>query len=479
MNFNVINLATRQDRWKHMTETFSAFALKRFEALTDSRGGWVGCLKSHAALLTKLIQEDKGNLGMYVVLEDDCDLLHSQEVFEAKWDKYKKYLSEHMGEWDFFSGGGAYVRPSRVVCHDPFIIECDWSVCTQFVVHTKRSAKTMIDYAAQEKWDTACDNNLSRVHKGKIWLPYPMLCRQLETGKSDIASDAQKEKIKVAFEESAKALDAFVVAEKNKLLPKVQLPTNPKAPPMQNIDLSTALSRHIIWTEGKLEAFKECAMYINAVGGGVTAPVKPQVAFTVKLPNMTLFTNFLSEQECNELISEASKSMHKSKVVGEGGKATFHEARTNSGAFLSRGSSPLIERIEQHISILTGIPIENGEGLQISRYEVGEEYKPHYDYFNPKREDFSDRIASHGQRVATFLIYLSTPEDGGQTTFPDAKIDVPAVMGNALLFRYPKAEREGLTLHGGTPVKAGVKWIAVKWLRDRAFGQGAKNDKPN
>ena len=171
MNFNVINLAHRQDRWKHIAETFSAFPLKRFDALTHPTGGWVGCLKSHGALLTKLIEEDKNNVGMYTVLEDDCELLLSQEVFEAKWEKYKKYLSEHMGEWDFFSGGGIYVRPTRIVCHDPFIIECDWSVCLQFTVHTKRSAQTMIDFANQTEWDTACDNNLATKHRNKIWLP--------------------------------------------------------------------------------------------------------------------------------------------------------------------------------------------------------------------------------------------------------------------------------------------------------------------
>jgi len=473
MNFNVINLEHRKDRWKHIAESFPAFPLKRFDALTHPKGGWVGCLKSHGALLTKLIEEDKNKIGMYVVIEDDCELLQSHEVFEARWEKYRKYLAEHINEWDFFSGGGAYVKPSRIVCHDPFIIECDWSVCTQFVVHTKRSAQTMIDYAAQTEWDTACDNNLAKKHRKKIWLPYPMFCRQLEAGKSDIASDAQKEKIKAAFEESAKALEDFVASEKAKTAP--QLPIVSKAPIMQNIDLSTVLSRHIIWTEGKLEAFKECAMYVQAVGANIpTAPVKPQVVLTVQVPNMSLFTNFLSEQDCKELIDEASKSLNKSKVVGVGGKATLHEARTNSGAFLGRGSSPLVERIEQHISMLTGIPIENGEGLQISRYETGEEYKPHHDYFNPKREDFDEKIKSNGQRVATFLMYLNTPEDGGQTTFPDAKIEVPAVMGNALLFRYPKADRNELTLHGGTPVKAGVKWIAVKWLRDRAFGSPAK-----
>ena len=212
---------------------------------------------------------------------------------------------------------------------------------------------------------------------------------------------------------------------------------------------------------------KECAMYIDAVGANANmlppVPVKTQVALTVQIPNLTLFTNFLSSKECQEIIDEASKSLEKSKVVGEGDEYVYHEARTNSGTFLNRGSLPLIARIDEHISILTGIPVEYGEPLQISRYEVGEEFKPHYDHFEEKN-------TSKGQRVATFLMYLSTPEDGGHTTFPDAKIEVPAVIGNAILFRYPKADSTELTLHGGTPVKAGVKWIAVKWLRDRAFG---------
>jgi len=464
MNFNVINLAHRQDRWKHIAETFSAFPLKRFDALTHPTGGWVGCLKSHGALLTKLIEEDKNNVGMYTILEDDCELLLSQEVFEFKWEKYKKYLSEHMGEWDFFSGGGVYVRPTRIVCHDPFIIECDWSVCTQFVVHTKRSAQTMIDFAAQTEWDTSCDNNLAMKHRNKIWLPYPMFCRQLETGKSDIASDTQKEMMRVEFHNAAKVLEEFVTAEKTKMMPK---PKINEAPTMSNVDLPTVLSRHIIWTEGKLEAFKECAMYIEAVGANASmlpaVPVKPQVALTVQVPNLTLLTNFLSSKECQELIDEASKSLEKSKVLGDGDECVYHESRTNSGTFLNRSSLPLVARIDGHISMLTGIPVEYGEPLQISRYEVGEEFKPHHDYFEEKNK-------SNGQRVATFLMYLSTPEDGGHTTFPDAKIEVPAVMGNAILFKYPKADSTELTLHGGTPVKAGVKWIAVKWLRDRAFG---------
>ena len=303
MNFNVINLAHRQDRWKHIAETFSAFPLKRFDALTHPEGGWVGCLKSHGTLLKQLVEQDKNNVGMYTVLEDDCELLLPQEVFESKWEKYKKYLSEHMGEWDFFSGGGIYVTPTRIVCHDPFIIECDWSVAIHFVVHSSRSAQTMIDFAAQTEWDTSCDNHLAQNHRGRIWLPYPMMCGWIRSV-SDINEEYQ-DKCNVAFDASVKNLEEFVTAEKTKMMPKLK---TSEAPTMSNVDLSTVLSRHIIWTEGKLEAFKECAMYIDAVGANANmlppVPVKTQVALTVQIPNLTLFTNFLSSKECQEIIDE-------------------------------------------------------------------------------------------------------------------------------------------------------------------------------
>jgi len=191
-----------------MCMTFNGYPLARFNALTHPQGGWVGCMKSHAALLEQLMKEDDS--GMYTVLEDDCTLVESREDFDFRWPKYKKYLEDHKGEWDFFLGGGIYNIPNRIVCRDPFIIECDWSVCLQFVIYTKRSAKTMIDYAAQTKWDTACDNNLARNHRGKIWVPYPMLCKQLEGSKSDIASPNQQLTVWSEFNKAQAALDQFV-----------------------------------------------------------------------------------------------------------------------------------------------------------------------------------------------------------------------------------------------------------------------------
>lgn len=44
---------------------------------------------------------------------------------------------------------------------------------------------------------------------------------------------------------------------------------------------------------------------------------------------------------------------------------------------------------------------ENGEGLQILHYEVGQKYEPHYDYF---LDEFNTK--NGGQRIATVLMYL-------------------------------------------------------------------------
>jgi len=191
---------------------------------------------------------------------------------------------------------------------------------------------------------------------------------------------------------------------------------------------------------------------------------------TIKVPDAVVYGNFLSATECAELIAHAEGHMKFSKVVDRAsGKPVLHEARTSSSMFLKRGQNDLVTCIEQRISNLTGLPVENGEGIQILRYDVGQEYRKHYDYFNPERETTPHHIKRGGQRIATLLMYLNTPDGGGATTFPHAGISVHANEGNALLFRYDTPTPATKTLHCGEPVTSGVKWVATKWLRQSKF----------
>jgi len=192
-----------------------------------------------------------------------------------------------------------------------------------------------------------------------------------------------------------------------------------------------------------------------------------KVLFSLSLPRVVLFGELLSNDECDELIALSRAHVTPSNVVDlEGGGEKLHADRTSSGAALIRGGTPLISRIEQRIAALLNWPVENGEALQILRYEVGQEYKPHYDYVDPAQPGSGPFLARGGQRVASLVMYLNTPKDGGATNFPNIGLEVAAIKGNAVFFSYDRPHPSTKTLHGGMPVRAGEKWVATKWLRE-------------
>lgn len=195
-----------------------------------------------------------------------------------------------------------------------------------------------------------------------------------------------------------------------------------------------------------------------------------KILVQMKNPRVVVFGDFLSLQECQELIDLAKPRMTRSQtVVNATGGSEVNEARTSQGMFFGRGENELCARIEARIAALVNWPVENGEGIQILRYAPGAEYKPHFDYFDPSQPGSAAILKRGGQRVGTVVMYLNTPEAGGATTFPDAGIDVHAVAGQAVFFAYGLPHPSTKTLHGGAPVREGEKWVATKWLREHAF----------
>lgn len=192
-----------------------------------------------------------------------------------------------------------------------------------------------------------------------------------------------------------------------------------------------------------------------------------QVMFSLEHPRVVLFQNFLSDAECDELIRLSRDRMTASHVIDmDSGSTRADAGRTSSGTAFTRGESPFIERIERRIEALLQWPYERGEALQILRYEVGQEYKPHYDYVDPSQPGAAPFLARGGQRVASLVMYLNTPLDGGGTNFPDAGLEIAAHKGCALYFSYDRPHPTTRSRHGGMPVRAGEKWVATKWLRE-------------
>ncbi|HET9645567.1 MAG TPA: 2OG-Fe(II) oxygenase [Burkholderiaceae bacterium] len=195
-----------------------------------------------------------------------------------------------------------------------------------------------------------------------------------------------------------------------------------------------------------------------------------RVLMTMLAPRVVVFGGLLSHEECDELIALSRQRLARSETVDNNtGGSEVNAVRTSEGMFFQRAENPLCARIEERISALVNWPVENGEGVQILRYGVGAEYRPHHDYFDPTQPGTPTILKRGGQRVGTVVMYLNTPVKGGATVFPDVHLEVAAVKGNAVFFSYDRPHPITRTLHGGSPVIEGEKWVATKWMRQGRF----------
>lgn len=207
-------------------------------------------------------------------------------------------------------------------------------------------------------------------------------------------------------------------------------------------------------------------------GRRVTVQGHPiEVVMTMASPPITLFRHLLSEEECDALIKAAEPRLTSSCVVSDQtGDNVPHDARVSDGMFFQMGEMPLLDQIEDRIADLVAWPKDRGEAIQVLRYNVGGKYDPHYDYFNPAVPGSAKPLQQGGNRVGTLIMVLQAPEAGGGTVFPDVGLELLAQKGDGIFFSYDRPHPSTKSLHGGAPVVQGVKWIATKWLRQRATG---------
>lgn len=201
---------------------------------------------------------------------------------------------------------------------------------------------------------------------------------------------------------------------------------------------------------------KEQAVFPHEATTIFTKDREVQILCRFEEPLVVVLGNVLSDEECDNLIELSKDQLNRSKIGMDHEQSGI---RTSSGTFLAERDNPIISQIEKRISDIMGISIEHGEDLQILRYLPGQEYKPHLDYFQTP--------SVTNNRIGTLVMYLNDVEKGGETSFPELKLTVPPRKGTAVYFEYFYADKalNEKTLHAGTPVIAGEKWVATKWMR--------------
>jgi prolyl 4-hydroxylase len=205
-----------------------------------------------------------------------------------------------------------------------------------------------------------------------------------------------------------------------------------------------------------------------------TSDREVRVVTRVNRPLIAVLDGVLSEEECDELIRLSAKKMHRSTTVDPiSGKHEVIADRSSEGTFFALNADPFIARLDRRIAEVMNWPVENGEGLQVLHYNVGGEYKPHFDYFPPEDPGSHVQMTIGGQRVSTMVMYLNEVEEGGTTIFPELGLEVVPKKGSAVYFEYTNSQNQldRLTLHGGSPVTRGEKWIVTKWMRQRRYGE--------
>ncbi|HEY9578440.1 MAG TPA: 2OG-Fe(II) oxygenase [Rhizorhapis sp.] len=190
----------------------------------------------------------------------------------------------------------------------------------------------------------------------------------------------------------------------------------------------------------------------------------------VPAKDITLFIrrDFLNAEECASLIARIEANRRPSTIADANGDGYF---RTSDTCDLDH-ADPFIMAIDRKLSHFLGIDPAYGEPIQGQRYAVGQEFKPHTDYFDPKGSDFATYCATAGNRSWTLMVYLNQPEAGGATRFIKIGKTIQPEPGKLLAWnnRLSPGHYNPATLHHGMKVRAGVKYIITKWYRERPWG---------
>ena len=258
-------------------------------------------------------------------------------------------------------------------------------------------------------------------------------------------------------------------------------------------------------------------------------------------PRVFYIHNFLSPEETDEFIrfSTAEENPYKMapstggthKAWNQGGQNARLTTRTSENAFDISSSNARAVKHRAFRLLRMGSYIENlADGIQVLRYELGQAYVAHHDYFPTRQSDDHswDPFEGGSNRFATVFLYLSDVEQGfgGQTVFPKSerltvdkseelvnrlgesppiekrkefikeaglsegsweerltlacyeKFAVPPRRGDAILFysQRPEGHLDVNSLHGACPVLRGTKWGANLWVWNACRYSQCKKD---
>lgn len=179
------------------------------------------------------------------------------------------------------------------------------------------------------------------------------------------------------------------------------------------------------------------------------------------------FGDFLTAAECERLCLMIDLTAKPSTLHEESYASGF---RTSYSGDLD-AYDPFVMSISRRIDDLLGMNPVCGEAIQGQRYLPGQQFKPHNDWFYTTEKYWELERKRGGQRCWTAMAFLNEVEEGGETHFTEVGIKIEPKPGVLLVWNNATPDgtpNEG-TMHAGTPVVKGSKYVITKWYRTRKW----------
>ena len=218
-------------------------------------------------------------------------------------------------------------------------------------------------------------------------------------------------------------------------------------------------------------SYASCCSWLQWFEAPLTRPEHRPRAWRLDTPLAQVYElpDLLSRLECEALIEAIDRQLVPSTVTR--GDSSYRTSRT---CHLRGSDAGLAERLDQRLAALFAVDPRLSEPLQGQRYDPGQYFKEHTDWFAPGTEEFVTHTNPGGQRTWTVMIYLNTVSRGGQTCFKRLGRCFTPVQGLALAWNNLMADGtpNPFTLHEAMPVEEGNKWVITKWFRAQTGRNG-------
>jgi len=200
-----------------------------------------------------------------------------------------------------------------------------------------------------------------------------------------------------------------------------------------------------------------------------------------RVPFIVVVHGFVSGSEQDQMKQEAlAEGMVTTPYQVGGVQKNFSYKRSSKVAYLADHQSKVAHQVSLRIQRATSFNVVNSmdsenfssEDFQVMNYGLGGTILGHLDSSVTHKDSYGDvraeekLVSNGGERIATFMMFLSSPGSGGHTIFPQLGISIKPEAGSALM--WANIRSSGLfdtrVFHMGCPVLRGNKWISNKWI---------------